>query len=270
MLSLALGIGANTALFSILNGLIIKQLPVREPEQLVVIDRTSWPNPVWEQIAERQHDLFESAGAWSPESFNLAAAGRVDPVSGAYVSGGLFHSPGVESHAGRTIAPADDARGGGPDGPVAVISFDSGGPGSAARRTSSGGSSRSTVCTSPLPACSPKDSWGRKSGGRWTCFCPRVGSGHSRTESDLNERDSWWLQLVARLRPGQSLEQAAAALNAAMPAIRAATIRGDNTDRTRYSPTSSPWSPRPPVPPRPTSEACVDFADISSSRSWSC
>ena len=84
VLSLALGIGANTALFSILNSLVIKQLPVREPEQLVVIDHTSWTNPIWEQIRERQHDLFESAGAWSDDTqFNLAESGRVDPVTGA-------------------------------------------------------------------------------------------------------------------------------------------------------------------------------------------
>src|SRR5262249_288920 len=92
VLSLALGIGANTALFSILNGLVMKQLPVRQPGQLVVIDRTSWPNPVWEQIRERQHQLFDGAGAWSPEAFNLSDTGRVDAVSGAYVSGGLFQT----------------------------------------------------------------------------------------------------------------------------------------------------------------------------------
>ena len=91
VLSLALGIGANTALFSILNSLVIKQLPVREPGRLVEVDRTHWPNPVWEEIRERQHDLFASAGAWSATSFNLAESGRVDPVNGAYVSGGLFH-----------------------------------------------------------------------------------------------------------------------------------------------------------------------------------
>ena len=125
VLSLALGIGANTALFSILNSLVIKQLPVKSPEQLVVIDRTSWPNPIWEQIRERQHDLFESACAWStsPTTFNLAESGRVDPVSGAYVSGGLFQTLGIDAIAGRTITPADDVRGGGgPDGLVAVIS----------------------------------------------------------------------------------------------------------------------------------------------------
>jgi hypothetical protein len=74
VLSLALGIGANTALFSILNSLVIKQLPVRAPEQLVVLDRTSWPNPIWEQIRERQHDLFESAGAWSTAPTRLKAS----------------------------------------------------------------------------------------------------------------------------------------------------------------------------------------------------
>lgn len=76
VVSLALGIGANTALFSILNSLVIKQLRVSEPQQLVVIDRTSWPNPVWEQIRERQHDLFDSAGAWSTDRFNLGVSPR--------------------------------------------------------------------------------------------------------------------------------------------------------------------------------------------------
>ena len=50
MLSLALGFGANTALFSILNSLVIRQLPVREPQQLVMIGRTDWTNPIWEQL----------------------------------------------------------------------------------------------------------------------------------------------------------------------------------------------------------------------------
>ena len=122
ILSLALGIGANTALFSILNGLVMKQLPVKEPGQLVVIDRTSWPNPVWEQIRDRQHDLFESAAAWEITPFNLADTGRVDPVTGAYVSGGLFQTLGVEAIAGRTVTPEDDVRSGGRDGLVAVIS----------------------------------------------------------------------------------------------------------------------------------------------------
>lgn len=72
VLSLALGIGANTALFSIFNSLVIRQLPVREPQRLVTIDHTDWTNPIWEEIRERQTDLFESACAWSAMRFNLA------------------------------------------------------------------------------------------------------------------------------------------------------------------------------------------------------
>ena len=86
VVSLALGIGANAALFSILNSLILKTLPVREPSQLVVIDG-SWTNPIWEQIRERRHDIFADAFAWSGESFNLSAHGETDLVRRCRASG---------------------------------------------------------------------------------------------------------------------------------------------------------------------------------------
>ena len=123
VLSLALGIGANAALFSILNSLILKTLPVREPAQLVVIDDGSWTNPIWEQIRERRHDIFGDAFAWSGENFNLNAHGETDLVSGAWASGGMFDVLGVKAMLGRTFTEADDVRGGGPDGPVAVVSY---------------------------------------------------------------------------------------------------------------------------------------------------
>jgi hypothetical protein len=53
ILSLALGIGANTAIFSILDSLILRTLPVKEPQRLVMIDRGSWTNPIWEAIRDR-------------------------------------------------------------------------------------------------------------------------------------------------------------------------------------------------------------------------
>src|SRR4029453_14339295 len=53
-LSLALGIGANTALFSILNSLVLRTLPVRNPQELTVLLDGSWTNPIWEQIRDRQ------------------------------------------------------------------------------------------------------------------------------------------------------------------------------------------------------------------------
>ena len=54
VLSLALGIGANTAIFSILDSLILRTLPVEEPQTLAIIDKGSWTNPIWEAIRDRQ------------------------------------------------------------------------------------------------------------------------------------------------------------------------------------------------------------------------
>jgi putative ABC transport system permease protein len=238
VMSLALGIGANTALFSILNSLVIKQLPVREPQQLVVIGFTSWPNPVWEQIRERQHELFESAGAWSHETqFNLAEAGQVDAVQGAYVSGGLFHTLGVDAVAGRTVTPADDVRGGGPDGLVAVISsrlWQSrfGGARDVLGRQLAVDRVRFTIV-----GVLPPDFLGPEVGKAMDVFLPLASEAAIRgRESYLDEREGWWLGLVARLRPGQSLEQAQAALNAARPAIRDAVMasEADAARRARY------------------------------------
>jgi hypothetical protein len=122
VLSLALGIGANTTLFSILNSLVLKTLPVREPEQLVFLERGSWTNPIWEQIRDRQRDLFDGAFAWGVGRFNLSTRGQTDFVNGAYTSGRFFEVLGVHAHRGRLFTEADDRRDGGPDGPVAVIS----------------------------------------------------------------------------------------------------------------------------------------------------
>ena len=122
ILSLALGIGANTAIFSILDRLILRTLPVIEPQRLVMIDRGSWTNPIWEAIRDRQQ-AFEGATAWSPTRFNLAAGGQTELVDGVWASGRFFEVLGTSAILGRTFAPDDDRRGGGPDGPVAVISY---------------------------------------------------------------------------------------------------------------------------------------------------
>src|SRR5688572_30109607 len=88
VLSLALGIGTNTALFSILNGLMLRPLPVREPGALVHLQDGTWTYPIWTEIERRQGDLFEAALAWGSERFDLAPGGETQLVDGAYVSGG--------------------------------------------------------------------------------------------------------------------------------------------------------------------------------------
>src|SRR3954451_6744743 len=132
ILSLALGIGANTAIFTLVDSLLLRALPVKEPAQLAMLTdgtvmsngsgRRSWTNPIWEQIRSRT-DLYDGAFAWSGTRFNLSAGGETQYVDGLFASARMFDTLGVPAMLGRTFTEADDARGGGPDGPVAVISY---------------------------------------------------------------------------------------------------------------------------------------------------
>src|ERR1700747_1575379 len=75
ILSLALGIGANTAIFSLINSVILKTLPVAHPEQLLQVNMGKsayFTNPIWEQIRDRQ-DVFSGIFAYGGARFNLAA-----------------------------------------------------------------------------------------------------------------------------------------------------------------------------------------------------
>jgi hypothetical protein len=136
VLTLALGIGANTALFSIFNSLILRPLPVRDPASLALLTDGSWSYPIWREIAARETGLFDGTLAWSAQRFDLSAGGQTEPVDGAYVSGRLFDVLGVTGIRGRMISPADDSgaptvfgaaqaapsTSRGAEGPVAVIS----------------------------------------------------------------------------------------------------------------------------------------------------
>src|ERR1700749_2976789 len=94
ILSLALGIGANTAIFSLINAVILKTLPVSHPEQLVELslkidDGLAFTNSIWEQVHDRQ-DVFSGAFAYSPSRFNLAVGGEVRDANASWVSGDFF------------------------------------------------------------------------------------------------------------------------------------------------------------------------------------
>ena len=107
--TLALGIGANTALFSIFNGLILRPLPVRDPGRLALLLDGSWSYPIWSEIKARENDLFDGAFAWANERFDLSRGGQSAFVDGAYVSGRFFEVLGVSAVRGRVLTPADDA-----------------------------------------------------------------------------------------------------------------------------------------------------------------
>ena len=113
VLSLGLGIGANTAIFSLVNAVILRALPVERPEELVRVESTGgngdFTNPIWEGL--RDTPSMESYFAWGSAGFNLAQGGEVRSATGAWVSGSFFPAIGVRAVAGRLLEPADDRRG---------------------------------------------------------------------------------------------------------------------------------------------------------------
>src|SRR5687767_13712352 len=124
VLSLALGIGANTAIFQLLNTVRLKALPVKDPQELAEVripDMTgsrgnfstrynSVTNPIWEQLRERQEG-FSGIFAWGTGSFNLAQGGEVRLAKALWVSGDFFNVLGVPPVLGRVFTASDDHRG---------------------------------------------------------------------------------------------------------------------------------------------------------------
>ena len=131
-LTLALGIGANAAIFGVINSLLLRPLPVADPDRLVTISSDAaiargqagvpWSFAMWKEV-QPHAALFDGAFAWTPARFDLAERGERQPVAGIFASGRYFETLGVAAIRGRTFMPADDQPGAGPDGPVAIISY---------------------------------------------------------------------------------------------------------------------------------------------------
>ena len=231
ILSLALGIGANTAIFSVLDTLLLRSLPVEAPAQLVLLrdesgHRKAWTNPIWEQVRDRVErlDVFAGAFAVSNTRFNLASQGESEFVDGLWASGKMFDVLGVRAVLGRTFADEDDRPGGGPNGPVAVISY-------AFWQRRFGGAAdvigRSlTVERVPftIVGVAPPQFFGVEVGRTFDVAMPVGTATLIRGTGVLEQRSSWWLRIVMRLEPGQGAETATALLRAAQPQIRAATM----------------------------------------------
>jgi putative ABC transport system permease protein len=122
VLTLALGIGANTAIFSLLDALLLKPLPVRRPEQLVLVDGLSfaYPDQVFPELSEKNSSF---AGMYSFHStpMTVSDGNQAERVIGELVSGNFFNVLGVGTHLGRVFSDADDQTPGGHF--VTVISY---------------------------------------------------------------------------------------------------------------------------------------------------
>lgn len=225
VLTLAIGIGANTAIFSIADALMLRSLPVRHADRLAFLGTDgTWSGaavsyPIWESIRDRER-LHDGAFAFTSSGFNLSESGLVDPVEGLQASGRMFDVLGVDALLGRTFNEADDRIGGGPDGAVAVISH-----GFWQRRY---GGEADVIGTSitldgvpfTIVGVTPAHFFGPDVGRSFDVAVP-LGTLALLNGSDalFESRGSWWLRVVLRMAPDQSTAEATSALRAVQSQI---------------------------------------------------
>ena len=128
VLALALGLGANTALFSLFNSVLLRALPVRHPEQLVVLSMTneegsgfdSFSYPMYRELRDR-NSVFDGILAQAVTQLNATYSGQSERAHGELVSGNYFETLGVQAWRGRLFTAEDDRTPGAH--PVAVLSY---------------------------------------------------------------------------------------------------------------------------------------------------
>ncbi|HYP29039.1 MAG TPA: ABC transporter permease [Blastocatellia bacterium] len=239
VLSLALGIGANTAIFSLVNAVLLENLPVRNPEQLVLLRwiasgrnippdsvsgfldlnfgqpfSTSFSYPAFEDFRER-NEVFSDVFAFSELGrLNVSIDGQAESAEGQIVSGDYYSGLGVQPVLGRTLA-ADDDRPVGAE-PVAVISHAYwqrrfGGDPAAVGKVIYVNSSPFTIV-----GVTPPKFHGTLDLGVSPDITVPTGAQTlvMRGDSILTDRGNWWVQIIGRLKPGVTAEQAQAHLDA--------------------------------------------------------
>jgi predicted permease len=218
LLSLGLGIGANTAIFSVINSVLLRTLPVAEPGKLFFVDNSGGksggssgpPYPCFELLRDQNHSLAAIA-AFKETRFKLTIDGAAEEVSGLYASGNLFDLLGVSAVHGRVLAPADDAidAARGSAGGVGVISFRLW-ERQFARDVNVLGK---TVYVGTRPVTivgvTPPDFFGLQVGSAADITVPITLS-----ENNLRSRTLWWFGVIARLKPETAVEPARAELHA--------------------------------------------------------
>jgi putative ABC transport system permease protein len=217
ILSLALGIGANTAIFQLLNAVRLKTLPVKAPQELAEVRipnmdtaRGSFSsrynalsNPLWEQLRERQN-VFSSVAAWGTSGFNLADGGEVRNAKGLYVSGDFFNMLGFTPALGRLFTASDDTRN--CPSPGAVISHgfwqrEYGGDKNILGK-------KITLARQPFEiiGVTPDSFFGLEVGRNFDVALPICAEALiSGKNSRLASGTDWWLMVTGRLKPGITL-----------------------------------------------------------------
>ncbi len=234
ILTLALGIGANTAIFSLIDTVVLRMLPVQNPQELVQLSRLDparggngdlyFTNAIWEQVRDHQ-DLFSSALAWSTERFDLAQGGAVQNANGIVVSGDFFNALGVRPAAGRLLTIADDQRG---CPSLAVISYGFWEDHFAGASSALGNTLSLNHHPFQIVGVSSPGFYGLDVGNKFDIAIPICSASvFDGKESRLDARSWWWLAIMGRVKPGVSPQQLKARLAVFSPTVFAGAVPSD-------------------------------------------
>jgi putative ABC transport system permease protein len=212
VITLALGIGANTAIFTVIDAALLRPLPYREPARLVHL----WETPPQQQFQQReasypdyldwkeQNQVFEGVAGYSRRSFTLTGRDTPDQLQGAAVTDSFFDVLGVAALRGRSFQKGEDQPGA---ELIAMLSHSfwarrfSSDPNIVGQAITLNGSSYRVVGV--LPA-----SFQFAPAGEAAVWVPL-----NPSQSQQTRRFMHWLNIVARLKPGVSIEQAHADMN---------------------------------------------------------
>ncbi|MBA3322615.1 MAG: ABC transporter permease [Pyrinomonadaceae bacterium] len=237
VLSLALGIGANTALFSVVDAVLLKKLPVGQPDQLVLfksvagsnfspggyngnsspdattglIARTSFPYQSFVRMREQSAALSEIFAFAGLRQLNVNADGQAEVASGQVVSGNYYAGLGVPAVLGRAITAEDDQTGA---SPVAVISHGywqrrfGGDPATVGKQININNVAFNIVGVTPPEFAGTLQVGSSPDVSLPLALEPQVNAGRSRMEG----AGVWWVLMMGRLKPGATAEGVRASL----------------------------------------------------------
>jgi predicted permease len=211
-LSLALGIGANTAIFTLIDAVMLKMLPVHRPEQLVQFSRVgdfitstriySFSYPAFQNF-RKNTDVFAGVFAWTNDFFEVQIDGQTQKLNGIYVSSDFYSTLGVPAVLGRTITAADERV------PVAVISYGFWKRGFGLNPAALGKAITLNDVRYTIIGVTPPEFVGIDVGSSNDIAVPIT----LRSAKLLQQSGSNWLRVIARLKPGITLDQAKAKMS---------------------------------------------------------
>ena len=249
IVSLTLGIGANTAIFGLIDAVGLRPLPVSRPETLVALNIDThghgrsgehvgrfgrMTNPLWERLRD-ERDVLAQPFAWGLARFDLSEGGESQPAEGMLVSGGFFESLETSPAVGRLIGDADDRRG--CSMPVAVLSHAFwqrrfGGDSAVVGRTL-----RVYGVPMTIAGVAERRFLGLDVGRPFDIAIPICAEALIRPDrSRLDRADSWWLVVMARRPAGVTADEIASRLGARSAAVFTSTVPPGftSTDRQNY------------------------------------